>query len=506
MKKIIILSVILFQIALFAQDTVKTSVLKKNFTTYKPIIKFKYPDFSIAEGYYLVKSANEGIPSSQHELALRYLFGKGFEIDTAKGVFWIKKAVEKKLPAACFNYGIMLLNEAGVKWDPFEAYKYFLIAAEKEMPEAQLIVGLFNLDNLIVNRDINKAVDWIGKAARRNYKPAQEVLLQIRENEGRFIDLSGAITASLPEDKKEDLSDKELTFELAPSESDSSIKAIENSNEKDVLNKPYGELKRVLGVKKSEFLENRGDTTSSRLVQQAIKWGNPEAIILNGMSYEKGTFNKKDLIYAASNYFRAYRLGVDRAANLILKLTGEQAFIDILNRNMEKGDLEAVYVWSAIIALNYNGKFTEAQSIDFLKKASDRGHIQSLIELGLCYYNGRGVAQDRNTALDYWSKAANLGSEDASIRIAFNNILNSQKSNSVYEDYKFLLGAYENGSLMAEIALGFCYEKGIVVKQNKSEANKFYRNAVKRGSEVAMNSLKRLYDEIRPDSEEFKVY
>ena len=506
MKKIIFLAVILLQITVYPQDTVKTSVLKKNFTTYRPIIKFKYPDFSIAEGYYLVKNANEGMPSAQHELALRFLFGKGFEIDTAKALFWIRKAVDKKLAPACFNYGIMLLNEAGVKWNPFEAYRYFLIAAEKEMPEAQLIVGLFNLDNLIVNRDINKGVEWISRAAKQNYKPAQEVLVQIRDNEGRFIDLSGAITAALPEEKKNDLTDKELTFELAPAESDTSIKAIESSNEKDLLGKPYGDLKKILNVKKSEFLENRGDTTSSRLVQQAIKWGNPEAVIMNGMSYEKGTSNKKDPVYAASNYFRAYRLGVDRAANLILKLTGDRTFIDLLNRNMEKGDLEAVYVWSAIIALNYNDRFTEAQSLDFLKKAADKGHVQSIVELGLCYYNGRGVAQDRKTAVEYWTKAAKLGSEDASVRMAFNRIIDYRNSENLNGDYKYLLSAYENGSLMAEIALGYCYEKGIVVKQNKSEANKFYRNAVKRGSEVAMNSLKRLYDELRPDEEEFKIY
>lgn len=505
MKRLLIITIFLLSITVAAQDTTRTSIIKKNFSSFTPIIKLKYPDFSIAAGYYLVKNANEGNPTSQHELGLRYLFGKGFEVDTAKAVYWIKKAVDAKLPAACYNYGIMLINEAGVKWNPFDAYKNFLIAADKNMPEAQLLVGLFYLDNLIVSKDLNKAVAWISRAVKLKYKPAEEVLAEVKENEGRFIDLSGIAANTQPGEKKNNTEEIGPAFEFTTTGEDS-LKAVENFDEKDLLKKPYTGLKKVLGVTKSDFLENKGDTTSAHLLQQAIKWGNPESVILNGMSFEKGTLNKKDLIYAASNYFRAYRLGIDRAANMILKLSSEQTFIDQLTKSMDKGDLEAVYVWSAIIALNYNNKFSESQSIEFLKKASDKGHIQSTVELGLCYYNGRGVAQDRTMALALWNKASEAGCEDAKTRIAFHNILNIDKQAATVDDFNYLMKASDNGSLLALTAVGYCYEKGIFVKENKAEANKLYRNAVKRGSEVAMNSLKRLYDELRPAEEEFKIY
>ena len=439
-------------------------------------------------------------------MGIRYLFGKGFEVDTNKAVHWVKKAVEKKLPSACFNYGIMLLNETGVKWNPFEAYKNFLVAAQKDMPEAQLIIGFFYLDNLILTRDLNKAVEWIGKAAKSKYKPAEELLAQVKENEGRFIDLSGAVAKTALDDQNKDKSDKDFAFELSSTENDSLSIAIEDVKESTLLNKRYGELKKFLNVKKSDTLEGTADTTSTRLLQQGIKWGNPESVILYGQSYEKGTFNKKDLISAASNYFRAYRLGVNRAANMLLKLTTEQSFLDMLTKAMDKGDLEAVYAWSAITALNYSNKFTETQSIEFLRKSAEKGHIPSMVELGLCYYNGRGVGQDREKAIEIWNRAAGMGSEDARIRIALNHILNNEQSASLKSDYDYIVKAYDNGSLLAETALGYCFEKGIIVKQNKSEANKYYRNAVKRGSEIAMNSLKRLYDELRPDMEEFKIY
>jgi hypothetical protein len=506
LKKLFYILIFFYSCQIFAQDSTQSSVVKNNFSSFTPIIKLKYPEFSISAGYYLVKNANDGSVTSQHELGLRYLFGKGFEIDTSKAIYWIKKAVEKKLPSACFNYGIMLLNKVGVEWDPFAAYNNFLIAAEGGMPEAQVLLGLYYLDNLIVNRNLNKAVEWVNKAVKLKYKPAEEILAQIKANEGRFIDLSGTVSKSQIEQNAKNDPKKDFAFEWYNSENDSLNKALENVGENDLIKKPYSQLKRFLNVKKSDFLESKGDTTSAKLLQEGIKWGNPEAILINGLSLEKGTFNKKDLILAASNYFRAYRLGIDRAANQLLKLTSEQSFIDLLTKSMDKGDLEAIYVWSAIIALNYNNKFTEDQSIEFLNKSAEKGHIQSMVELGLCYYNGRGVKQDRDKALLLWNKAAAYDCEDARTRIVFNNILNNDKNSSLKEDYEYIVKANENGSLLALTALGYCYEKGIIVKENKSEADKLYRNAARRGSEIAMNSLRRLYDGIRPESEEYKIY
>lgn len=501
----ILLSLLIFcSFVSYAQDSTKSKVIKNNFTSFVPMITFKYPEFSIADGYYLVKEANEGKAASQHELAIRYLLGKGFEKDTAKAVIWIKRAVEKKLPAACFNYGIMLLNKAGVEWNPFDAYKYFLIAAGKQMPEAQMIIGLFYLDNLILTRNLNKAVEWINKAVKLKYKPAEELLAEVKENEGRFIDLSGLVSKTRDENDNSG-SEKDFSFELTTTGNDSLNKAIEEVKEGELLKKSYTDLKKILNIKNNDMLEHSGDTTSNALIQQGIKWGNPEAVIFNGSNSEKGISKNKDLINAASNYFRAYRLGVNRAANLLFKLTTDQAFIELLNKSMDKGNLEAIYVWSAIIALDYNSKFTEGQSIEFLKKASEKGHVQSAIELGLCYYNGRGVEQNREKAIELWNNAA-AGSEDAKLRIAFHNVLTKESSSSLKQDYDYLLNAYNKGSLLAQTALAYCYEKGIFVKQNKAEANKYYREAVKRGSETAMNSLKRLYDELRPSDDLFKIY
>ena len=70
-----------------------------------------------------------------------------------------------------------------------------------------------------------------------------------------------------------------------------------------------------------------------------------------------------------------------------------------------------------------------------------------------------------------------------------------------------MLKTYSNkGSVLAEAALAYCYEKGIGVNQNKARAARLYRQAAQRGNEAAYNSLRNMYDEIRPDEEEFQIY
>jgi TPR repeat protein len=68
------------------------------------------------------------------------------------------------------------------------------------------------------------------------------------------------------------------------------------------------------------------------------------------------------------------------------------------------------------------------------------------------------------------------------------------------------LEKFENdGSILAQFTLGYCYENGIGVKKNLPNAVKYYRNAAQRGNQFAYEQLKRLYNNLRPATETFKV-
>ena len=114
-----ILFFLFVSISLFAQDSTQIQAFKDNTPRKYPVLKAKYPSYSLIAGYVLVTEANRNDPFAQHELGIRYLLGSGFPADTVKAIYWIRKAADQNLPSARFNYGIMLYNGVGVPWNPY---------------------------------------------------------------------------------------------------------------------------------------------------------------------------------------------------------------------------------------------------------------------------------------------------------------------------------------------------------------------------------------------------
>jgi TPR repeat protein len=63
----------------------------------------------------------------------------------------------------------------------------------------------------------------------------------------------------------------------------------------------------------------------------------------------------------------------------------------------------------------------------------------------------------------------------------------------------------EAGSLLSDLALARCYEKGIGLTQNKGEAYRIFHRSLMRGSETAFRALRSMHDEIRPSTQEFQM-
>ena len=165
-----------------------------------------------------------------------------------------------------------------------------------------------------------------------------------------------------------------------------------------------------------------------------------------------------------------------------------------------------MYAWAGISALGFDNQMSNQQALDFLKKAVEKKHIASIIELGLLYSTGIMVEKNKGKAIQYWETAKALGSKEASIRIIMSSLFDSTGVKNYTDDIATLHNIANEGSILAQTALALCYEKGIGVKENKAVAIRYYRHATQRGSETAYNSLKRMYDELRPDDDEFKVY
>ncbi len=453
------------------------------------------------EGFQLIQKANSGDVVAQNELGIRYLLGHGISADTIKAVYWMQKAAEQKYMLAEYNMGIFLNNGLGVDWNPFEAFQFFRRAADKNMNEALYVVGLFYTDNLVVPRNFERARFYITRAAEAKYAPAIEVLNEL--------------------DKKQ-LGLRSDSMHTTTTQKESAAKAIQwqplfvdFNNEGEIQHSSEDELSfdsvmhNTAAVRKALGMNsiNTDSLSGLALVQFAAEAGSPEALTLLGRWYEKGIGVKKDVLLASIYYIRAIRLDSQRAIELLWNLSQEKNILTQFQTRAAKNNSDAMFTLSALYSVGMYPNITELQALEFLSRGANMHHIQSLVEVGQCYYTGRWVKKDIPKAISYWQQAAIAGNREASIRVAsvllFSTVTGT--TDSTTQRIAQLTKALNDGSVLAQVALALCYEKGIGVAKKMSEALRLYRTSAQRGNQTAYYTLRRLYDEQRPKDKEFEI-
>jgi TPR repeat protein len=460
------------------------------------------------DAFVLVEKANAGDPVAQHELGLRYLVGKNFPADTVKAAYWIGKAAAQNFLPADYNYGLFLNNGWGVDWNPFEGFRHFEYAAKHGLTEAEYVYGLLFTDNLLVPRNYNEAYRWITMAADSSFAPAIEVMKEFTRR---------GIKPSLATDVKDTVSNTATDQSTGSSHLKPALQPIFLDLTSDTIQKPdNATLVKEAVAEGSEQLKNLLDTSDYRNTDSivhavdikpfsdAAETGSPEALTIMGRFYEEGHGVEEDQIKATIYYLRAIRLESRWSPMLLWNMIRKQNYFKILKERAGKGDAQAEFAWAGLIEGGFDDQLTEGQALALLQNASRKGFSEAMVQLGLCYSTGRWVHQDFKKAAAEFEHAERLGNLEAKIR-RYTIELKKAKGASVGADILQSLRKYaENGSVLAEEVLAFCYQTGILVSPNKPEAVRLYRHAAERGSRVAYNALKELYDEIRPDIPEFQ--
>jgi len=488
------------------------SPIYKNYRPPSPSSQLKRSDidYNLMHIFMLERKAYAGDIAAQHELGLRYLLGEGTDADTLKGAFWIRRAADQNSADAQYNLGIMEFNGWGMPWNPFEAYKLFKAAAANGMAEAQYIFSMFLTENLVVQRNWEESYRWLKKAADANYAPAKEALADF---EARGLGLSQPTTAKsdTASTSKKPAIKQTLGFVFQDAKPDTAVQSDETLL-KDALREATPQLKRALGISKESTRTLSLDAEGMKAIREAAEEGSPEALTILARSYERGIGIQKNIILAALNYIRALRMSSPRAPGLLSRLMEEGQLFSLLKSRVNQGDANAQVVWAALAGLKIDylltqreGMITDKQALEFLHKAASAQHIQALIELGLCYYSGRWVPEDRQQALSFWERASALGNREAKIRIAAISVRSERDSAQLHTSIALLEEAAQKGSILAQVALGFCYETGTGVKLKTSEAVRLFRSSAQRGSQDAYYALKRMHDRIRPSEKEFEI-
>ncbi len=500
-----------------AQSRDSSLAFKKNRPNDTPFFYY-HPDLSyqLWQHFNLIKEANEGNALAQHELGLRYISGQGFPADTVKAAYWIGKAAGQNLPGACYNYGILLNNGWGIKWNPFEAFEYFQIAANNDMPQAEYVIGLSYIDNLLVERNWGKAYFWIKKSADNGFKPAEETLKELRKN----ISFSKIDTlANSSSNTKHDSLNNSTNFSAGNALNsgnglvfidfntvNDTVGDISNKTVlKDILRPGDDSLAAAMHLSEKEDTNFVFDSSSMKKLVEFANAGSPEALTLLGRLYELGVHFPKDLIKAAVLYIRAIKLDSPRSPVLLWKMTKGNNFFTDLKSRTDKKDPEAMFVWYGLYTLGYNVQIVESDALKLLKNSAALNFIPSLDELGLDYYTGKFVKKSESNAISIWQVAENLGSKEAKLRIAIANINDSVSSSDFKNSISEIENAMDEGSVLAQTTLAYCYQNGIGIESSIPRAVKYYRFAAERGSQFAFNQLKGLYNSIRPDNQEFRM-
>ena len=513
-----------------AQDTTSSLAFKKNRPDNR-VYFYYHPDLSyqLWQQFNLRKEANSGNALAEHELGLRYILGEGFPADTNQAAYWIHKAAEQKLPGACYNYGILLNNGWGVPWDPFLAFKYFLIAAHNNMPQAEYLIGISYTDNLLVERNWSEAYYWIKKSAEDGFKPAKETLANFIKNiplskidttingdyqndstnRTQHPSTNSLINSGNGSDKLDNQSpinpSNNLVFIDFSTVTDS-MKDIPNRLLfQDLLHEGNDSIASALHLTEKVDTTFSFDSSDVNLLIKFAQNGSPEALTLLGRMYELGIYFPKNLIQASDYYIRAMKLDSPRSPFFLWKLVREQSYFNVLKKRIDNNDPQAMFVWYGLVTSGLDNQITEADAVKLLEKSASMNYLPAINELGLDLYTGKYLTQDRDKAIQVWKLATNMGSSEAAIRIEVAKIYGFIKTTDYQSTIDNIKKAIDEGSVLAQATLAYCYENGIGLETNEPNAVKYFRLAAQRGSRFAYDELKQMYDAIRPKDKIFHL-
>jgi TPR repeat protein len=133
-------------------------------------------------------------------------------------------------------------------------------------------------------------------------------------------------------------------------------------------------------------------------------------------------------------------------------------------------------------------------AVKYYRLAAEQGHATAQLNLGICYYNGTGVARNRIAAMLYYRLAADQGDPHAQFNFAVCCARGEAPGHPVEEAARYYERAAAAGQRDAQFNLGVCYAKGRCgVSKDMDAAVKYYRLAAAQGQLSAQFNLAGCY-------------
>lgn len=123
----------------------------------------------------------------------------------------------------------------------------------------------------------------------------------------------------------------------------------------------------------------------------------------------------------------------------------------------------------------------QAAAFEKLLRDAESGQADVQYQLGDIYAKGEIVPRDKDKAVEWYSRAANLGHADAQLVLGY-IYGNDDARRDKKESAKWFLKAAEQGIAEAQLKIGKMYYNGDGVSQNKQEAAQWFRRSAEQGN------------------------
>jgi TPR repeat protein len=127
-----------------------------------------------------------------------------------------------------------------------------------------------------------------------------------------------------------------------------------------------------------------------------------------------------------------------------------------------------------------------------------QGNAKAQYNLGLCYYEGKGVSRSDSEAVFWWHKAAEQGLDRAQFNLGNHYYFGEGVELDYKEAVYWYKKAAEQDYAPAQCNLGDCYYYGDGVEQNYEKAKMWHDRAKENGEELDEELLQEMEEAFNP--------
>jgi TPR repeat protein len=353
---------------------------------------------------WIKNAAKAGLNEARRTVAKMYKNGDGVDQNYHKASTWYMRAAKAGDDKARYELGLLYYHGLGVRKDPLEASRWFTFAAEKNNSDAQCQLGILRERGEGLSQDPTEAVKLYHEASKQNNPQAIYKL-------GQMYELGGGLETSA------ELSMKLIGRVAHLGSLDAQIKLAKTYE--DTKNQYYDPIS---SFKYYKMVADQGSTYSKYKLA---------TMHLHGQGTEE------DFIQAYHLFKECSNLGYDNAINIfnipfdysksidmdLRKLP--TMFVTVCNKGIDSLEFNKGHIHSRDFLFNYGvfiANFTANpfQNRAWYERAANKGNPRALYELGVSFekVDGKSKMQDLSKAIDYFQRAYEIGSTDATYKLA----------------------------------------------------------------------------------------